>query len=46
MCVGRRRFTVRDIDDCWKRGLIAARFYEVDTLDQIRWTFFLANRGP
>lgn len=45
MCVGRRRFMVRGIDDCWQRGHVAARFYEVDTLDQVRWTFFLANRG-
>jgi uncharacterized membrane protein len=46
MCVGRRRFTVRGIEDCWQRGHAAARFYEVDTLDQVRWTFFLANRDP
>ena len=46
MCVGRRRFTVRGIDDCWQRGHISARFYEIDTQDQVRWTFFLANRGP
>ncbi|MBZ9938985.1 DUF1036 domain-containing protein [Mesorhizobium sp. BR1-1-16] len=45
MCIDRRRFTVRGIDECWQRGHIAARFYEVDTLSQIRWTFFLVGSG-
>jgi uncharacterized membrane protein len=46
MCVERKRFTVRGIDECWQRGHIAARFYEVDTLEQARWTFFLTGRSP
>ena len=46
MCVERKRFTVRGIDECWQRGHIAARFYEVDTLKQARWTFFLTGRSP
>lgn len=46
MCVERRRFTVRGDEECWQRGHIAARFYEVDTLEQERWTFFLTGRGP
>jgi uncharacterized membrane protein len=46
MCIERRRFSIRGIDECWQRGHIAARFYEVDTLQQIRWTFFLTGRGP
>lgn len=46
MCVERKRFTVRGIDECWQRGHIAARFFEVDTLDQARWTFFLTGRSP
>ncbi len=46
MCVERRRFSIRGIEECWQRGHIAARFYEVDTLQQIRWTFFLAGRSP
>lgn len=46
MCVDRRRFTIRGIKDCWQRGHIAARFYEVDTLQQVRWTMFLTGGGP
>lgn len=46
MCVEKRRFTIRGIDDCWQRGHILARFLEVDTLEQIRWTFFLTGRDP
>jgi uncharacterized membrane protein len=46
MCVDKRRFTIRGIDQCWQRGHIAARFYEVDTQAQIRWTFFLTGRAP
>ncbi len=46
MCVERKRFTVRGIDECWQRGHIAARFYEVDTLEQSRWTFFLTGSSP
>ncbi|TAN11696.1 MAG: DUF1036 domain-containing protein [Rhizobiaceae bacterium] len=46
MCVDRRRFTIRGIGNCWERGYIAARFHEVDTLDQVRWTMFLRRSGP
>ncbi len=46
MCIERRRFSIRGIDECWERGHVAARFYEVDTLEQPRWTFFLTGRGP
>lgn len=46
MCVDSRRFTIRGISDCWQRGHVAARFYEVDTRDQVRWTFFLTDQGP
>lgn len=46
MCVEKRRFTIRGIDKCWQRGHILARFFEVDTLEQIRWTFFLTGRDP
>lgn len=45
MCIERRRFSLRGIADCWQRGLIAAKFFEVDTLDQARWTFFLTGQG-
>lgn len=46
MCIDRRRFTIRGIDDCWQRGHVAARFLEVDTLQQVRWTMFLTGSGP
>ncbi|MHA6686784.1 DUF1036 domain-containing protein [Mesorhizobium sp. A556] len=46
MCIERRRFTIRGIEDCWQHGHIAAAFYEVDTLSQARWTFFLSGLGP
>lgn len=46
MCIDRRRFTIRGIEDCWQRGHIAARFREVDTLQQARWTMFLTGSGP
>lgn len=46
MCVERRRFTIRGIEDCWERGHIAARFFEIDTLEQPRWTFFLTGSNP
>lgn len=46
MCVEKRRFAIRGIDDCWRNGHIAARFFEVDTLAQARWTFFLTGRRP
>lgn len=46
MCVERRRFSIRGIDECWQRGHIAAHFLEVDTLEQVRWTFFLTGSNP
>lgn len=46
MCIEKRRFSIRGIDDCWRNGHIAARFYEVDTQAQVRWTFFLTGRSP
>lgn len=45
MCVQRRRFVIRGIEECWQRGHVPARFFEVDTLEQIRWTFFMTGRG-
>jgi len=44
MCIEKRRFTIRGIDRCWQRGHILARFVEVDTLEQLRWTFFLTGQ--
>jgi uncharacterized membrane protein len=46
MCIERRRFTIRGIEDCWRRGHIGARYYEIDTLEQARWTIFLTGRNP
>ena len=46
MCIERRRFSIRGIEECWQRGHIAARFYEIYTLEQILWTFFLTGRSP
>ena len=46
MCVEKRRFAIRGIDDCWKNGHVTARFYEIDTQAQARWTFFLTGRSP
>lgn len=45
MCVEKRRFSIRGIEECWQRGHIAAAFFEVDTLEQARWTFFLTGRA-
>ncbi|MDG4853534.1 DUF1036 domain-containing protein [Mesorhizobium sp. WSM4982] len=45
MCIDRRRFSIRGIDECWQRGHIAARFVEVDTQEQVRWTYFLSGNG-
>ncbi|MBZ9896159.1 MULTISPECIES: DUF1036 domain-containing protein [unclassified Mesorhizobium] len=46
MCIERRRFSIRGSDECWQRGHITARFLEVDTLEQVRWTFFLTASNP
>ncbi|TIP61702.1 MAG: DUF1036 domain-containing protein, partial [Mesorhizobium sp.] len=34
------------IEECWQRGHIAARFVEVDTQEQVRWTYFLTGNSP
>ncbi len=39
-------FLDRGIDECWQRGHIAAQFLEVDTLEQVRWTFLLTGSNP
>ncbi|TGP14405.1 DUF1036 domain-containing protein, partial [Mesorhizobium sp. M1D.F.Ca.ET.234.01.1.1] len=46
MCIDRRRLSIRGIEECWQRGHIAARFVEVDTLEQVRWTYFLTGNSP
>ena len=41
MCVAPDRFVIRGHEDCLVRGLIEARFLEVDTLRTERWTLFI-----
>ena len=45
MCVDRGKFRVLGIDDCWRRGLQAVNFEEIDTLDAPNWTTFLTDVG-
>ncbi|MBT0957247.1 DUF1036 domain-containing protein [Alphaproteobacteria bacterium KMM 3653] len=45
MCIGAKRFEIFGIDECLKRGHAAAQFYEVNTQEVSRWTFFLQPRG-
>ncbi len=46
MCIERRRFTIRGTRNAGTNGHIAARFFEVDTQEQARWTFFLDGTKP
>jgi uncharacterized membrane protein len=41
MCIARRKFKVFGITDCWRRGLEAVNFAEIDTLSSPDWTVFL-----
>ena len=41
MCVGVKKFSIRGIEGCWTRGLVAAEFREIDTGEADRWTIFL-----
>jgi uncharacterized membrane protein len=41
MCIGRRKFKIEGITDCWRRGLQAVNFEEIDTLSATDWTVFL-----
>jgi uncharacterized membrane protein len=45
MCVDRGKFKVYGINDCWRRGLQAVNFAEIDTLDSPDWTTFLTEVG-
>ena len=45
MCVDRGRFKLLGISDCWRRGLEAVNFAEIDTLDAQEWTTFLTDVG-
>ena len=43
MCVDRRKFKTQGIGDCWRRGLLAVNFAEVDTQGAKDWTTFLGR---
>ncbi len=43
MCIDRRKFKARGIADCWRRGLMAVNFAEVDTQGEAEWTTFLGK---
>ena len=45
MCIDRGKFRVVGIADCWRRGLQAVNFQEIDTLDASDWTTFLTDLG-
>jgi uncharacterized membrane protein len=45
MCIDRGRFQVFGIADCWRRGLQAVNFAEIDTLSSPDWTTFLSDPG-
>ena len=45
MCVDRGKFKIRGISDCWRRGLRAVNFAEIDTKDAADWTTFLTDPG-
>src|SRR5947209_663229 len=43
MCVDRGKFRVLGIFDCWRRGLQAVNFAEIDTGGATDWTTFLSD---
>ena len=45
MCIDRGRFKVYGIENCWRRGLQAVTFAEIDTQDLPDWTTFLKEPG-
>lgn len=45
MCIDRGRFKIFGIADCWRRGLQAVNFAEIDTLSATDWTTFLSDPG-
>lgn len=45
MCIDRAKFKASGIENCWRRGLQAVTFSEVDTLDSPDWTTFLTDVG-
>jgi uncharacterized membrane protein len=45
MCIDRRKFQIFGIADCWRRGLQAVNFAEIDTLSAPDWTAVLDEVG-
>ena len=45
MCIDRGKFKAQGIDNCWRRGLQAVTFAEIDTLNSSDWTTFLTEPG-
>ena len=45
MCVDKRKFQIFGIADCWRRGLQAVNFAEIDTLSSPDWTAFPNDAG-
>jgi len=45
MCVDRGKFKALGVSDCWRRGLLAVNFAEIDTLGSADWTTFLTDVG-
>jgi uncharacterized membrane protein len=43
MCVDRGKFRIPGISDCWRRGLQAVNFAEIDTGGAKDWTMFLTD---
>ena len=43
MCIDRGKFIAFGADNCWRRGLQAVTFAEIDTLDSSDWTTFLTD---
>jgi uncharacterized membrane protein len=45
MCIDRGKFKAYGVQNCWRRGLQAVNFVEIDTLDSPDWTTFLTGVG-
>jgi uncharacterized membrane protein len=43
MCIDRGKFVAYGAENCWRRGLQAVTFAEIDTLDSTDWTTFLTD---
>ena len=41
MCVNRAKFKIYGVNDCWRRGLLAVNFVEIDAGGSADWTTFL-----